>query len=83
MAANRGANKVSTADAIDVILKVITVAITRGEKVRLVGFGSFSTGAREQRAGRNPSTGETIRIPYDKTVTFTAGKAFKSRIEGA
>ena len=47
------------------------------------GFGSFSTGARAERAGRNPSTGETITIPAAKTVRFTAGKAFKDAVNAA
>jgi DNA-binding protein HU-beta len=51
--------------------------------VQLVGFGSFSTGARAERAGRNPSTGEAITIPAAKTVKFTAGKAFKDAVNAA
>ncbi|MEX3937576.1 HU family DNA-binding protein [Paraburkholderia phymatum] len=55
----------------------------RRETVQLVGFGSFSTGARAERAGRNPSTGETITIPAAKTVRFTAGKAIKDAVNAA
>ncbi|WP_244186966.1 HU family DNA-binding protein, partial [Paraburkholderia steynii] len=51
--------------------------------VQLIGFGSFSTGARAERTGRNPSTGETITIPAAKTVKFTAGKAFKDVVNAA
>lgn len=48
--------------------------------MQLIGFGSFSTGARAERGGRNPSTGEMITIPAAKTVKFTAGKAFKDAV---
>jgi len=57
--------------------------IRRSDTVQLVGFGSFSTGARAERSGRNPSTGETITIPAAKTVKFTAGKAFKDAVNAA
>ncbi|BDC45485.1 hypothetical protein PTKU15_87820 [Paraburkholderia terrae] len=61
----------------------MTAAVTRGDTVQLIGFGSFSTGARAERSGRNPSTGETITIPAAKTVKFTAGKAFKDAVNAA
>jgi DNA-binding protein HU-beta len=83
VAATTGESKASTGDAIDAILEAVTAAVTRGETVQLIGFGSFSTGARAERTGRNPSTGETITIPAAKTVKFTAGKAFKLRLEVA
>jgi DNA-binding protein HU-beta len=75
-----GGSKTSTAEAIDAILEAVTAAVIRGETVQLIGFGSFSTGARAERAGRNPSTGETITIPAAKTVRFAAGKAFKDAV---
>ncbi|SOE86842.1 nucleoid DNA-binding protein [Burkholderia sp. YR290] len=75
-----GGSKTSTAEAIDAILEAVTAAVIRGETVQLIGFGSFSTGARAERAGRNPSTGEAITIPAAKTVRFTAGKAFKDAV---
>jgi DNA-binding protein HU-beta len=80
VAATTGGSKTSTAEAIDAILEAVTAAVIRGETVQLIGFGSFSTGARAERAGRNPSTGETITIPAAKTVRFTAGKAFKDAV---
>ena len=48
--------------------------------VQLIGFGSFSVGARAARTGRNPATGEAMHIAAAKTVKFTAGKAFKERV---
>ena len=83
VAARTGESKASAGAAIDAIIEAITAAVTRGENVQLVGFGSFSTGARAERAGRNPSTGETITIPAAKTVKFTAGKAFKDVVNAA
>ncbi|SAL60006.1 histone family protein DNA-binding protein [Caballeronia terrestris] len=75
-----GGTKASTSLAIDAILESVTQALTRGEAVQLMGFGSFSTGARAERSGRNPSTGEALTIPAAKTVKFTAGKAFKDAV---
>ena len=80
VAATTGESKASTGEAIDAILEAVTAAVTRGETVQLIGFGSFSTGARAERTGRNPSTGETITIPAAKTVKFTAGKGFKDAV---
>jgi DNA-binding protein HU-beta len=60
--------------------EAVTAAVTRGDTVQLIGFGSFSAGARAERSGRNPSTGETITIPAAKTVKFTAGKGFKDAV---
>ena len=79
VAATAGGSKTSAAEAVDAILEAVTAAVTRGETVQLIGFGSFSTGARAGRAGHNPSTGETITIPAATTVRFSAGKAFKGR----
>jgi len=75
-----GSNKAHTEIAIDAILETVTQALARGESVQIVGFGSFSTGARAERNGRNPSTGEAITIPAAKTVKFAAGKAFKDAV---
>lgn len=58
------------------ILHAVT-EVTQGEVVQLIGFGTFATGARAARTGRNPATGAEIQIPAAKTVKFSAGKAFK------
>ena len=83
VAASTGESKASTGEALDAILEAVTSALTRGETVQLIGFGSFSTGARSERTGRNPSTGETITIPAAKTVKFTAGNSFKDAVNAA
>ena len=81
--AGTGENKASTGEAIDAILEAVTSAVTGGDTVQLIGFGSFSTGARAEGTGRNPSTGETITNPAAKGVRFTAGKAFKDVVNAA
>lgn len=80
VSATTGDSKASTGAAIDAILEAVTHAVTRGDTVQLIGFGSFSTGARAERTGRNPATGEAITIAAAKTVKFTAGKAFKDAV---
>ena len=82
VAAKTGESKASTAELIDGLLEVITGEVTKGQTVQLIGFGSFSTGARAARVGRNPATGAKIQIPAAKTVKFTAGKAFKDAVNG-
>ncbi|WP_421380741.1 HU family DNA-binding protein (plasmid) [Paraburkholderia sp. DD10] len=83
VAAATGESKVATGETIDAVIATITGAVTKGKTVQLIGFGSFSTGARAARAGRNPATGAAIEIPAAKTVKFTAGKAFKDAVNGA
>lgn len=58
----------------------MTGAVANGEAVQLTGFGTFASGARAARVGRNPATGAEIRIAAAKTVKFTAGKAFKEAV---
>lgn len=62
------------------ILQNITKAVAKGDSVQLIGFGTFTSGKRAARVGRNPKTGEAIQIPAAKTVKFTAGKAFKDSV---
>jgi len=62
--------------AIDTIIK----AVTKGNDVQLIGFGTFKSGKRAARIGRNPQTGAELKIPAAKTVKFGAGKAFKDAV---
>lgn len=55
-------------------------AVAKGEKVTLVGFGTFEARNRQEREGRNPSTGEPIKIPATTVPAFSAGKVFKERV---
>jgi len=69
------------ADAIiSAICDCIMDAVADGEKVTLVGFGSFEARHRKAREGRNPSTGEPMTIPATTVPAFSAGKAFKERV---
>jgi DNA-binding protein HU-beta len=80
VAASTGDTKVATGADIDAILDAVTRTVTSGDTVQLIGFGSFSTGARAARVGRNPSTGVEMHIAAAKTVKFAAGKAFKDAV---
>ena len=75
-----GTSKSAAAEAIDAFVAVVTQAVADGDGVQLSGFGTFSTGQRAARTGRNPRTGETMQIAAAKTVKFTAGKAFKESV---
>lgn len=69
------------ADAIvSAICECIMDAVAEGEKVTLVGFGSFEARHRKAREGRNPSTGQPMTIPETTVPAFSAGKAFKSMV---
>ncbi|KAH0441572.1 UNVERIFIED_ORG: DNA-binding protein HU-beta [Burkholderia sp. 1263] len=83
VAAATGESKAATGQTIDAIVEAVTKAVVGGDTVQLVGFGSFSTGARAARVGRNPSTGAEIQIAAAKTVKFTAGKAFKEAVNAS
>ena len=65
--------------ALNALTDTITEALKEGEKVQLLGFGTFELKERAARTGRKPTTGETIEIPAKKTPTFKAGKGFKDQ----
>jgi DNA-binding protein HU-beta len=83
VSAQTDVSKAQAGEALDAVIDAITKAVTRGETVQLIGFGSFSSGARAARTGRNPQTGAEIKIPASKTVKFTAGKAFKHAVSSS
>lgn len=72
--------KAAAQRALDSVINNIVKAVANGDSVQLVGFGTFATGARAERTGRNPRTGEEITIAAAKTVKFSAGKAFKDTV---
>lgn len=72
-----------TAVFVDATIKAIQDAVVAGEKVQLVGFGTFETTERAARTGRNPQTGETLAIPASKSPKFKVGKAFKDAVKNA
>jgi DNA-binding protein HU-beta len=78
-----GDSKAATGQARDAVLGASMRALSAGDAVQLIGFGSFSTGQRAARTGRNPSTGAEMQIAAARTVKFTAGKAFKDAINAS
>ena len=66
--------------ALNSVMDNIKKAVTKGDSAQLIGFGTFGSGKRAARMGRNPKTGEAIKIAAAKTVKFTAGKAFKDAV---
>jgi len=66
--------------AVDALVSAIKTSLKKGELVTLVGFGTFYVGKRRARAGRNPRTGEALRIAAAKVPKFRAGKALKDAI---
>ena len=66
--------------AVNALTDVIAEALKAGDKVQLVGFGTFETKTRAAREGRNPKTGEAIQIPESKKVSFSASKTLKDSL---
>ena len=73
MAAESGLSKVDSKKALDAFVASVSKAMKAGDKVSLVGFGTFSVAERAARTGSNPSTKQTIKIPAKKVVKFKAG----------
>ncbi len=80
VAEEAGLTKADATKAIDAMLKTITNALANGDKIPLVGFGTFAVSKREAREGRNPRTGETVQIAARNAVTFKAGSALKDAV---
>ena len=77
IAAKTGDTKKSAEEAVNAFVSVVTESLKKGDKVQLVGFGSFEVRKRAARKGRNPQTKEEIKIPASKAPVFKAGKALK------
>lgn len=80
IAEKAGLTKADAARALDATMESVTEALKKGEKVSLVGFGTFATSKREAREGRNPRTGETVKIAARTAVTFKAGSKLKDAV---
>ena len=80
IAAKTGETKKSAEESVNAFVSVVTDALTKGEKVQFVGFGSFVVRKRAARKGRNPQTKEEIKIPASKAPVFKAGKAIKDLV---
>ncbi len=73
IAQEAGLTKAASKKALDAAVKVVTKALAKGDKVSLVGFGTFSVAHRAARTGINPSTKKAIKIPAKKVAKFKAG----------
>ena len=81
VAGSTGLSKSDATKAVDGVFQAITVALKKGDEVRLVGFGTFNVAERAKSEGRNPRTGEKISIPASKLPKFKAGKGLKDAVQ--
>ena len=80
MAADADITKTAAASAVDSLIEGITGALKKNQRVTLVGFGTFGVSKRKARTGRNPQTGETIKIKAKRAVRFKPGKQLDSAL---
>ena len=80
VAAKTGDTKKAAEASVDAFVAAVKESLKKGEKVQLVGFGSFEVRKRAARKGRNPQTKEEIKIPASKAPVFKAGKALKELV---
>jgi DNA-binding protein HU-beta len=76
-----GLTKKESTKALEAVIDAISESLAKGDKVQLVGFGTFEVRSRKAREGRNPATGETIKIEASKAPAFKAGKALKDKVK--
>ncbi|HAC31732.1 MAG: HU family DNA-binding protein [Treponema sp.] len=80
IAKDTGLTKKDSEAAVKAFVEAVSKALSKGDDVQLVGFGTFSVGKRAARTGRNPKTGETIKIKASKSPKFKPGKALKDKV---
>ena len=80
VAAKTGATKKTAEASVDAFVSVVKETLKKGDKIQLVGFGSFEVRKRAARKGRNPQTKEEIKIPASKAPVFKAGKQLKELV---
>ena len=80
IAEKSGLSKKDAEKALAAVIDTITEAVSNGDKVQLVGFGSFEVKQREARVGRNPKTKEALEIPATRVPVFKAGRALKDSV---
>ena len=80
VAAKTNMKKKDAEAAVNAVLEAFEKALVDGDKIQLIGFGTFDVKEKAAREGRNPATGETIQIEASKQVRFTAGKTLKNKI---
>ena len=81
LANGSGITKAAASRVLETFVDTVTVALKRGDQVVLPGFGSFSTGNRSARTGRNPQTGANIQIKASRVAKFKAGKSLKEAVQ--
>ncbi len=81
IASNSGVTKADASRVLETFMMTVTQALKKGDQVVLPGFGSFSTGNRSARTGRNPQTGATIQIKASRVAKFKAGKSLKEAVQ--
>ena len=81
IAKNEGIEKKCAEKAVNAVFATIADALAKGEKIQLVGFGTFEIRERAEKQGRNPRTGETMTVPASKVPAFKAGKALKDAVK--
>ena len=81
VAEKTGLTKKQASDALDATLEAIQDAVTAGDKVSIIGFGTFERRDRAARTGRNPQTNEIVDIPASSVPAFKPGMAFKDRVK--
>ena len=80
VAAKAGITKKEAAAAVNAVLAALENALVAGDKVQLIGFGTFEVKEKAAREGRNPQTGAIIEIEASKQIKFTAGKTLKNKV---
>jgi len=80
MAKDAGVSRVAAGKALVAFTKALSGALKKGDKIALIGFGTFSVAKRKARKGRNPQTGKEITIKAKKVVKFKAGAALKKSV---
>lgn len=80
IAKRTGGTKAAVEGTLDALMETVTGALTRGDSVALVGFGTFSVSKRAARKGRNPATGAEIKIPAAKVAKFSSGTKLKKAV---
>jgi DNA-binding protein HU-beta len=81
VAEKAGMTKKDTEKIVSAVFDGITESLSNGDKVQIIGFGTFDVRNRKAREGRNPATGDAIKIPAVKVPVFKAGKAFKDTVK--
>ncbi|HLH65930.1 MAG TPA: HU family DNA-binding protein [Solirubrobacteraceae bacterium] len=82
IAKDSGLSKADSSRALESLLATVTKTLKKGDEVSITGFGKFSVAKRAARTGRNPQTGETVKIKASKSPKFTAGATLKAAVAG-